>query len=55
MMEVVTLEFRVVYIIITSLNVTWSCDNFGEEVHRIRFRKGSALKQKPRNSDLYCF
>jgi len=34
-MEIVTLEFCVVNVIITSLNVTASCDNFGEEVHRI--------------------
>jgi len=27
-MEVVTLEFYVVYVIITSLNITASCDNF---------------------------
>lgn len=32
-MEVVTLEFYVVYVIITSLNVTASCDDLGEEFH----------------------
>jgi len=33
-MEVVTLELYVVYVIITNLNVTASCNNSGEEVHR---------------------